>query len=586
MIFRRYLTLAKAHRRLLGIGMLSGLVAGIASGFGVPFFVQHVFRNIFENTGEQYTTLYLVLVASLLPLVFLIRGLAGYANQYFLQWGMQNILQDVRQGLFDKLQILPVAYFERRQSGDLMAKLVGDTLQVQQAVYLVAREAFVQPFTLIAGLGYLVFLTVTQRQIGFLLVLVVLAPLMILPIRYIGRNLRKRSAQLQATLGELTEIMAENLRGVVEVRSFNMEAAQAERFRAKLLDYNRFAMKMAKYYHLTQPFMEWLAVLMVSAAFIYSYRTGVGFSAFAAVGAALFFTIDAAKRLLKMVNEVQRNHGSFERIEQVLTEPDTLPDVAAPVQMAAVRGDLTFRGVQFGYGGEVAKPDLVIPELVVPHGSTVALVGPSGAGKSTFAKLLPRFYDPQQGSIELDGVDLRRLSKRQLRQQIAFVPQTPVLFAGTVRENLLMGAPQASETELIQAATAAHAMEFIERLPQGLDTPIGENAVLLSGGQRQRLALARAFLKNAPILILDEATSALDAASEEAIQAALAELARGRTVFIIAHRFATVRIARRILLFDGGQIRADGSFEELLRDPLFRRLHDMQAGGAAPVAES
>lgn len=580
--YKRYFSIARQHRRLLTIGVIAGIVAGISSGFGVPFFVEKVFRGIFEDTDNSFSASYIVLIASLLPAVFLLRGIASYINQYYLQWTVQNILMDIRHQLFVKLQALPIAFFERRKSGDLMAKLVGDTLQVQEAILLVARDAFFQPFTFLAGLGYLVYLSYSQQQVGFLLLLIVLAPLMVLPVRYIGRHLRRRSRDLQHTLGELTDIMAENLRGVVEVRSFNLQEREQTRFQAKLAAYNRFAMKMAKYYHLTQPFMELLAVIMVSAAFVYSYREGIGFSAFAAVGAALFFTVDALKRMARMLNGLQKAGGSFERIEQVLDEPEQVQDGQDPVELSAPVGNLDIRGLRFSYGDDPAQPDLQIHELNIPIGTTCALVGPSGAGKTTLAKLIQRFYDIQEGQITLDGVDIRHLRKAQLREQIAFVPQAPVLFSGSIRDNILLARPSATEEEIRHAARQAHAEDFILALPDGYDAQVGENAVRLSGGQRQRLALARAFLKNAPILILDEATSALDSESEEKIQQALAAIAGERTLLIIAHRFATIRGASHIILFDKGHIRCQGDFKTVLQDDLFRRLYEVQIAGGHP----
>ena len=582
MDYSRYFQIARNHRRLFIIGIAAGGVAGLASGFGVPFFVEKVFRSIFEDSGRTYALSYLLLVAGLLPLVFLIRGIAYYINQYFLQWAIQNILMEIRHQLFEKLQSLPIMFFERRKSGDLMAKLVGDTLQIQQAILLVARDAFIQPFTFLAGLGYLIYLSITQEQVGFLLLIIVVAPMMVFPIRYIGRHLQRRSRELQHTLGELSDIMAENLRGVVEVRSFNMQRRERERFDGKLRDYNRFAMKIAKYYHMTQPFMELLAVCMVSITFLYSYQKGIGFSAFAAMGAALFFTVDSLKRMVRMFTGIQKTSGSFERVETVLVEPETVTEAAEPVILKAPVGNLSIHDLRFSYTDSVESPDLEINHLDIPLGTTCALVGPSGAGKSTFAKLVQRFYDPQAGCIEFDEVDIRSLKKANLRDSIAFVPQAPVLFNGTIRENILLARPDASEEEVIQAARQSHEEEFILTLPDGYEAMVGEHAVRLSGGQRQRLALARAFLKNAPILILDEATSALDSESEDKIQQALSGLANNRTLLIIAHRFATIRMAERILLFEKGRIRCDGSFSDLLQDDLFRRLYEVQvATGSA-----
>ena len=240
--------------------------------------------------------------------------------------------------------------------------------------------------------------------------------------------------------------------------------------------------------------------------------------------------------------------------------------------------------MRFSYSDTLQSPDLEIDDLEIPLGTTCALVGPSGAGKSTFAKLVQRFYDPNAGRILFDGVDIRSLRKEDLRDSIAFVPQAPVLFNGTIADNILMARPGASEEDMIQAARMAHAEEFILSLPNGYKSIVGENAVRLSGGQRQRLALARAFLKNAPILILDEATSALDSESEEKIQQALKSLSRNRTLIIIAHRFATIRMAEEILLFEKGHIRCRGDFHALLQDDLFRRLYEVQVA-SVPARE-
>ncbi len=576
MDYSRYFSIARQNYKLFLVGMSAGAVAGLASGFGVPFFIQKVFKNIFEDTGNEYAFSYLILVSSLLPVIFIVRGIASYINQYFLQWAIQNILMEIRHRLFEKLQRLPISFFERRSSGDLMAKLVGDTIQIQEAILLVARDAFIQPFTFMAGLGYLIYLAASQQQVGFLLLIVVIAPLMIFPIRYVGRHLKYRSRSLQETLGELSDVMAENLRGVVEVRSFNMQDSERNRFDDKLRKYNRFAMKMAKYYHMTQPFMELLAVTMVSIAFLYSYQKGVGFSAFAAMGAALFFTVDSLKRMAKMFNGLQRASGSFERIETVLDEEESVQDVENPIILENPEGNLVVDKLKFSYMDNAEEPDLEVDYLEIPIGTTCALVGPSGAGKSTLAKLFQRFYDPQDGQILFDNTDIRSIKKSNLRESIAFVPQSPVLFNGTVKENILLARPGASDDEVKAAARKAHAEEFILSLPEGYDSIVGENAVRLSGGQRQRLALARAFLKDAPILILDEATSALDSESEEKIQQALSELPENRTLLIIAHRFATIRMAKRILLFDKGKIRCQGDFPTLLQDDLFRRLYEVQ----------
>lgn len=576
MDYARYIDLALRNRRLLILGGIAGVIAGLSSGFGAPFFVERVFRSIFEDTTTTYTFSYLAFVALLLPAVFLIRGVANYLNQYLLQWVVQNVLKDIRRQLFEKLQSLPVAYFERRQSGDLMAKVVSDTLLIQEPILHVARDSFSQPITFLAGLGYLAYLSFEQRQIGFLLLMIILTPIMTLPVRYIGRHLRHRSRDLQHTLGELSNIVAEDLRGVVEVRSFSLQQRELDRFGAKLNMSHRCAMKMTKYYHLTQPLMEMLAVIMVSAAFLYCYQNGIGFSAFAAMGTALFFTIDSLKRVARMFNGLQKARGSFDRIETVLSEKETLPDPEEPVVLTNPVGHLRIEDLRFSYTGSSEAHDLEVSSLEIPFGTTCILAGSSGAGKSTFVKLVQRFYDPHEGRILFDDVDIRSVNQNHLREQIAFVPQDPVLFSGTIRENLLLARPDASEDKLVHAARLAHAEEFILSLHDGYDALVGENAVRLSGGQRQRLALARAFLKNAPILILDEATSALDSENTEKIIESLANLAGDRTLIIVAHSIATHHLADQILLFENGRIRCQGDRATLIQDDLFRRLYDVR----------
>ncbi|MCC5834696.1 MAG: ABC transporter ATP-binding protein [Opitutales bacterium] len=568
--FARYRRLAAENKRILIFGVLCGIIAGVSSGFGVPFFVQTVFRRIFEDADAAYSLPYLFMVASLLPAIFLIRGVAYYGNQYLLQRVCQNVLLRIRQQLFRRIQTLPVAWFERRQSGDLMAKLVGDTLQIQQAVLTVSKEGFSQPFTFLAGLGFLIFLSISQQEVGFILLLIILAPLMAVPVRIIGAKLRGRSRDLQSTLGRLTEVMAENLRGIYEVRAFNRQKAEQARFDKELRFYNRFAMKMAKYDHLTQPLMEFIAVSMVSLAFVYSYQKQIDFSTFASLGAALYFTVDAVKKIVKMVNGVQRVTGAFERIESVLQEPEQMTDPEAPLSFGTVTGHIEFKDVSFSYGGESSALKAV--DLDLRPGTICAIVGHSGSGKSTLVKLLMRYYDASSGQILVDGTPIDGVRKADLRDRIAFVPQQPVLFNASVAENIALARPEASREDVIAAAKAAFADSFIQELDEGYDTVVGENAVRLSGGQRQRLALARAFLKDAPILVLDEATSALDRDSEEHIQEALTHFAKGRTVLIIAHRFSTIRLANWVVLMEAGRIEQQGKPEQLWKNELFSKL--------------
>jgi subfamily B ATP-binding cassette protein MsbA len=283
---------------------------------------------------------------------------------------------------------------------------------------------------------------------------------------------------------------------------------------------------------------------------------------------------DPMKKLGEIHNRLKQGEASLDRLEVILHAEEGVIDPPNPVRIERVEGRLSFEGVTFSYGDNPALRGI---SLEVPAGQVVALVGPSGAGKTTFASLVPRFYDPTVGRIALDGVDLRDLRLKDLRDHITIVPQEAVLFAGTIFENIKLGRMNATDDEVREAARQAHAHDFILGLPQGYDTQVGERGAQLSGGQKQRISIARAFLKNAPVLILDEATSALDSEAESRIQEELADLTKGRTTFIIAHRFSTIRIADRILVFDGGKIVGDGTFQELeANDALFRNLLEMQ----------
>lgn len=553
--------------------MLCGAAAGAASGFGAPFFMQRVFAGFFEAHDVDHSLGYQIFIASLLPTIFLARGVSLYANQFLLNRVGQSVLMRLRKDLFDHLQRLHLGYFERERSGDIVARLAADTTQIQNTVIILIKEGVLQPFIFFGGLGFLIFLSAREAEIGFLLLLFAIIPLMIVPVRLIGRHLRRRGRQMQDAFGDVSEAISENLRAAAEVRAFNRAEHESARFDERLRAYFAYAMKMTKYYLMTQPLMELIAVTVLSCAFLYAYNQGLGSSVFLAMGGGLFFTVDAVKRLARALNEWQRTEGAFNRVRQVMDTEVDIRDPEEPVALGPVTGAITFRGVSFTYGEQTALHNI---DLTIQAGTVCALVGPSGAGKSTFSKLILRFYDPTVGSVLLDGHDLRSLRLADLREHIAYVPQKPTLFNDTVANNIRVGRVDATDAEVEAAARAAHAHDFIETLPGRYAGMVGEDANRLSGGQRQRLALARAFLRSAPVLILDEATSALDSASEEKIRDALRRLLRDRTVLIVAHRFSTIELAQRVLVFEGGRIVADGSREEVLTHPTFRELSDKQ----------
>ena len=572
---KSYLPFLKPYRKQIALGIVMGAISGIVSGAGLPYFTKDVFRTIFLDRESHYTLWYLISIAALLPAAFLLRGITGYFSQYTISVVGVRVLQDIRAKVFDRIQRLPLRWFEQRHTGDLLSRIVGDTTQMNQALMTLGNDAALNICSSLGGVIYLVYLTVTNRDAVFIVLFIAMTPLMMWPIRVIGRNLKKRGREVQAHLGGMSETLTENLHGGVEVRAFNLQDRERLRFREKLNAFMFSSIKVTKYDKLTQPLMEIIAVTLVSVAFVYAYRAGIGFDVFIAMGMALYFTVNSFKNLMRAWNIVQRSQGAFERVDQIMSAPDDLENSSGTQKIDDCKGAIEFKSVNFAYGEE---PTLRGINLQIEPGTVCGLVGPSGAGKSTFVKLLPRFYDTGSGEVLIDGHNVRDLDLTSLRNEIAYVPQAPVLFNDTVMNNILLGRANATPAEAIEAAKAANAHEFImTRLEKGYDTIVGENAGRLSGGQKQRIALARAFLRNAPILILDEATSALDSESEAHIHEALERLVKGRTVFIVAHRFSTLKLCDRVLVFDRGNIVASGKPDELMKtSDLYRQLHELQ----------
>jgi ATP-binding cassette, subfamily B, bacterial MsbA len=568
--FKRHLL---PYKGTFAAAILCGAIAAVANGVGIPLLVKQVFPKIFDD-DSGLTLLAVLGYASLIPLLFLVRAGAGFLNAYLVNVAGLGMLERLRAELFSKLQALPLGYFGRRSSGDLLSRMVADTQQAQQALTAVAADIVKQPLTLVAAVGYLVWLSLTNSDVVFLLLTLAVVPLCVFPIRSIGKKMLKRALQTQQELGTLSERVAENLAGAREVRAFCLEERETARFREDARRLMHVQLKVAKYSQLLSPSIEVISSIGIAASFVYAYQAGIGWNVFLSILTALFMCYEPLKKVGAIHNQLQRGVGAAERIEEVVREPVTIADPADPVPVGRLAGELVFENVSFSYG---EAPTLSGINLRIPRGSVCALVGPSGAGKSTFAALVPRFYDVTKGALLIDGIDTRQMKLGDLRRNIAVVPQDPVLFNATVIENLLLGRPGASPEEAEAAARQAFAHDFIQRLPQGYHTVVGERGALLSGGQKQRIAIARAFLRDAPILILDEATSALDSESEEMIQLALRDLVRGRTAIVIAHRFSAIRDANLILVFDHGQVVASGSHQELYgATPLYTSLYDRQ----------
>lgn len=613
---RPYLKYIKAVRGIVAGALFCGLIYGVANGAGLPLMAKFVFPRIFppqteatatpggsavldnvaadDRSAERPTaeaelkdgetpdrqsndvaTWQVILAAIWLPVIFLIRGLAGYFNTYLIQLAGVRVLESLRLDFFRKLQVLPLAFFQNKSSGDLISRGLADTNQLQVTLTTVANEVFKQPITLVSAMSVLIYLTFAEQGVGLVLISLAIVPVCVLPIRYVGDKLHRRAANLQRELGSVTDRFSENLAVAREVRAFNLEDYETGRFAAVTQALIRAQMKVVKYASGLTPAIEVISAIGISVTFVYAFKAQVPLGSFLAIIFSLYACYEPIKKLGNLNNEMKRGIAALDRLEVVLEEPVTIRDPESPLDVGRLVGSIDFRDVSFSY--ERGVPALSEVDVSIPTGNICALVGPSGAGKTTFAHLVLRFFDTTAGSVRIDGMDIRQMRLADLRRNIALVPQDPVLFNDTVGMNLRIGKPDATQEEVVSAAKAAYAHEFIEMLPKGYDTEVGERGVMLSGGQKQRLAIGRAFLRDAPILILDEATSALDSESEEKIQTALKELMQGKTVLIIAHRFSTIRDAGQILVFEKGEVIARGTHRSLMEEnDLYRSLYQRQ----------
>lgn len=595
--FLPYLSLLLPLKWKFIAGVLAGAVAAFASGFGLPFMTREVFPLIFssEETGKVAESpvwmksiidwlgldsgspsAVIVFACCLLPAVFVVRGVFGYINVYLVNWCGLKVLEAIRIRVFDRLQRLSLAFHQRHKEGDILTRVMGDTMQLQSVVVRASNDLVVQPFTLLSAVGFLVYAAVTDSKVFFILIALLSLPVCVLPIRMAGKKLLKKAQALQAKAGDMTAAVSENLASQREVRAYNMQDQQVSWVESLSQQFMRFQMGVIKYRYLVSPAVEIVAAAGISFAVYYGAKHGMTLQSFLSLVMALYLAYEPIKKMGAIHSLIKQGEASLDRLEEILNSTDEIKDGQPTTELGHVNGAISMKDVSFSYDEHVALGEV---NVSIDAGQTVALVGPSGAGKSTFASLIPRFYDVDKGQVAIDGVNIATLRKNDLRNQIALVSQHPLLFRGTIEDNIRIGDPSATREEIIESAKKAHAHDFIMQLPEQYDTHVGERGEGISGGQKQRVAIARAFLKDAPILILDEATSALDTESESQIQNQLTELAKGRTTLIIAHRFSTIKIADRILVFDKGRIVADGPHEEIYQScKLYKDLYDQQSG--------
>jgi ATP-binding cassette, subfamily B, bacterial MsbA len=512
-------------------------------------------------------------VPGLLLAALVAKNVFSYLSEYEFNRVGLSMVRDLRADTYDHLVRQSSRFYSAATTGDLMSRLLGDVELIQGAFGTRIADLFQGVLTIVVMLAYVLSLNPTLTFFSL-----VVAPLLLWPIVEFSRRLRKTTYVSRERMGEIGEILQETIRGHRIVKTYGAEAFESRRFREANQRYFKVNLKTIRIHALSSPLMEILAGTGLIVLFVYAARriaagtmtTGDLISFLI----ALMTMYAPIKGITKVNLALQQAISSASRIFQLMDRENEIQDAPGAVALPALSRSIRFEDVGFRYGEAAVLSGVT---LEVPVGSTVALVGPSGAGKTTLANLLPRLYDPTEGRITIDGIDIRTATLASLRAQIALVTQDMLLFNGSARSNIAYGNGDATDADVQAAARAARADEFLRDLPEGYETSVGEDAGRLSGGQRQRLSIARAFFKNAPILILDEATSQLDAESEAAVAEALVKLMAGKTTLVIAHRLSTVRRADRIVVMERGRIVDEGTHGELLeRGGLYRRLYEMQ----------
>lgn len=564
--YGRLIQYARPYKVRLIVGTVFGIIfAGSTAGI-LPA-VKNTLAELFNPETLGWTAI--LGVAIILPILGLLRGVGYYLSMYFIQWVGHRVVHDLRIATFDRLQELSVYYFSRQKTGELISRTANDTMLVERAVSTVLGDLVRQPFVLIFLLVVLFWLDPVLAILSL-----VVFPVCIVPVALFGKRVRRNARAAQAKLADIVSILQESITGVRVVKAFGMEPYERKRFSEQCRAVFNRSMKVAKAKAAIEPIIVEISIVGISMILIYAHLTGMEMETFFTFGLALVALYEPVKKLSRVHLTIQQSSAAADRIFEVLDEHVTVQDRPDAVPLEGPVERIEFDRVQFAYDDDPVLREI---SFQVRPGECVAFVGSSGSGKTTLVSLLPRFFDPTSGGIRVNGRDIREYTLTSLRKQIGLVTQDTFLFNDTIAENIAYGRKDADPAEIEDAAKRAHAHSFIAELPEGYQTVVGDRGVRLSGGQCQRLAIARAILRNPPIMILDEATSALDTESERLVQAALDELMTNRTVFAIAHRLSTIQHADRIIVLDKGRIAETGAHDELLaQSGLYRYLYDLQ----------
>ncbi len=567
-VYERQLRLVAPYWRRIALAMLCmALVA--ACGTAGLYLIKPAFDELIVKKNKEMLNLLCMAVL----VIFAVKGASLCGNAYLMSYVSQRIITKLREDVYNHIQCLPVPYLDKMKTGNLMSRILSDVGAVQSTLSESVTGIIKESFSVIGCVGIMFYM---DWRLAIAAILIV--PVAFLPIFKVGKMLRKTGAKAQQTMADLSVIMHETIGGNRIVKAFGMEAYEKNRFRHENERLLKYTMKAVLVRAVNSASMEFLGGLGIVSIMLYGGHQIIGEKMTAgnlfSFLAALISLYEPVKRLANIYSSIQQGLAAADRVYELLDQPIEIIDQPDAITLGPVRKHIEFRNVSFSYG---EKPVLSEISFRVDAGQIVAVVGMSGAGKTTLINLIPRFYEVTDGAILIDGIDIRDVTLASLRSQIAIVTQQSILFNDSFKNNIAYGDIRKSDEEIIAAAKAANAYDFIMKLPRQFETNVGEQGIRLSGGERQRICIARALLKDAPILILDEATSSLDSDSELEVQKALENLMRGRTTLVIAHRLSTIKNADCIITLANGKIVEQGRHSELMMlDSEYRRLYQLQ----------
>ena len=580
--YRDLFPFLKPHLWRFILALVFGALFGLISGL-LPLVLNYVNSQVFpqgknkvdmlsdavNGTGAGINSV--LLICSVIPFIFILRSLCDYLNSYYMAWVALRVLADIRCKLYTHILRQSLEFFNRERSGNLISRVANDTRMAQTALTSISSDLIKQPLTIISAFAVLIHL-----DWKFTLVSLFLFPVCMVPIVYYGKKVRRQGKLEEEKVGSMMSILQESFAGIRVIKAFAREEREAQQFDSLSKEQFRSAVRVRKAIEIVSPMVEAVAAIGVGLALFYVWYTHLSAAKFLALLAGIFMLYDPVKKLSRIHLVMQQCFNATHNIFEILNRQPSIQDRPDAIELAESSGDIRIENVTFRYrpGLPAALHGL---DLHIEPGRYYALVGSSGAGKSTILSLLLRFYEPEGGVIKLDGRDISTIKQTSLREQIGMVSQDTFLFHDSILNNIRYGRLNATTQEVVEAAKQAYAHDFIMLQPNGYETVIGDKGCLLSGGQQQRVSIARALLKNAPVLLLDEAMSALDSEAEREIQAALDRLSEGRTVIAIAHRLSTVLKADQIVVMDRGEIREMGTHRELLEtSTIYRKLYDLQ----------